>query len=92
VGQVVILLLIFPLAGAASFGSGPAGEWFVPATLVLALVGLCCLGLFALVGPLYHIFGQWAGLQLLLGRDFHYPLIGSLVEKWLPGPETVTEQ
>jgi hypothetical protein len=31
--------------------------------------------------PLFHLLGQWAGLQILRGRDFKYPLVSGWVEK-----------
>jgi uncharacterized Tic20 family protein len=33
--------------------------------------------------PLLHILGQWAGYRVLKGDNYHYPLIGRLVEKSL---------
>jgi uncharacterized Tic20 family protein len=35
-----------------------------------------------LIVPLMHILGQWAGYRVLKGDDYHYPLIGKLVERW----------
>ena len=32
--------------------------------------------------PLFHILGQWAGYRVLKGDDYHYPLLGNIVEKW----------
>lgn len=45
-------------------------------SLLLALV-------IALVVPVLHIFGQWAGYRLLKGDDYHYPFVGRLVDKWI---------
>jgi uncharacterized Tic20 family protein len=61
-------------------------------TLVLFFLGLCLLGLAALFGPLYHILGQWAGLRLLQGHDYRYPLLGRLVADWLVKREKLSEQ
>jgi hypothetical protein len=44
-----------------------------------AIVLMCILAIALLLGPLYHILGQWAGLQVLRGRDFRYPLLGHLI-------------
>ncbi len=43
---------------------------------------------FVLVGallciPLLQILGQWAGLRVLQGRNYHYPVLGRIVEHWL---------
>lgn len=77
------LLMIFPLfLGLFSFGNGPEATLFNPFTIILAFFGLCLLSLALLLGPLYHIFGQWAGLQTLLGRDFNYPLIQRFLANW----------
>jgi len=53
------------------------------------MIGLVALGLSMLVAmlivlivPLLHILGQWAGYRVLKGDDYHYPLLGKLVERW----------
>jgi uncharacterized Tic20 family protein len=43
---------------------------------------LCCSAGIALLIPLYHILGQWAGLRILQGQDYRYPLLGRLVARW----------
>jgi uncharacterized Tic20 family protein len=55
-----------------------------------AIVLMCVLALALLLGPLYHIFGQWAGLQVLRGRDFRYPLLGPLIANWFAKREQNT--
>ena len=54
------------------------------------MVGLVALGLsmlfamfIVLLLPLLHILGQWAGYRVLKGDNYHYPLVGKLVEKWM---------
>jgi uncharacterized Tic20 family protein len=80
--HLIPLILILPFMIAVfSFGAGPAGDWANPVTAVMALVGLCLLAVGVTLGPLYHILGQWAGLQTLLGRDFRYPLFARLVAR-----------
>ncbi len=54
------------------------GEWTVVAGM---MVMVCLLGCTGLVIPLFHILGQWAGLQTLRGRDFKYPLLGRRVNQ-----------
>jgi uncharacterized Tic20 family protein len=48
-----------------------------------AFILLICLAVILLIVPLFQILGQWAGLRILLGHDYHYPLIGRWVENWL---------
>jgi uncharacterized Tic20 family protein len=54
----------------------------------LGIIGMLMLGalllaaiLLILLVPLLHILGQWAGYRLLKGDDYHYPLLGRLIEK-----------
>lgn len=53
------------------------------------MVGIVALGgsmliamVMVLIIPLFHILGQWAGYRILKGDDYHYPLVGKLVERW----------
>ena len=48
----------------------------------LVLFGLLALVL-ALILPLFHILGQWAGYRALKGDEYRYPLAGTLVERWM---------
>ena len=83
VSHLLPVLLIFPVfIGLFSFGLGQEAEFFNPFTVGLAFLGMCMLSIAVLLGPLYHILGQWAGLQVLLGRDFRYPLVGRLTARW----------
>lgn len=36
-----------------------------------------------LIIPIFHILGQWAGYRVLKGDDYHYPLIGRVIESWM---------
>jgi uncharacterized Tic20 family protein len=74
IGIVLFLLSVLLLSAADVIG--------MPGIAAL-MVLLCVFGLFALIVPLFHILGQWAGLRVLQGHDFRYPLIGCLVENWL---------
>ncbi|HSJ89857.1 MAG TPA: DUF4870 domain-containing protein [Anaerolineales bacterium] len=56
----------------------------------MGLVGIIFLGISLLVlfiiilfVPLLHILGQWAGYRVLKGDNYHYPLIGTLIERWI---------
>ena len=55
------------------------GEWLVVAGMMV-MIGL--LSVAGLIVPVFHILGQWAGLRVLQGQDFRYPLLGALVERW----------
>lgn len=68
------------------FGMILTGAWAgdMSSTPIEAILGfsiglLCCLGLLALLLPTYHILGQWAGLRILQGHDYQYPLLGRWV-------------
>ena len=56
----------------------PTPESFIPFFLFLIF-----LAVFLLIAPLYQIIGQWAGLRILQGHDYHYAVIGKLVKRWL---------
>jgi len=46
-------------------------------------VSLLIVLVIALLVPLMHIIGQWAGYRVLNGDDYRYPLVGGTVDKWL---------
>ena len=46
-------------------------------------ISLLIAAVILLVIPLFHILGQWAGYRVLKGDDYHYPVVGRLVEKWI---------
>jgi uncharacterized Tic20 family protein len=56
------------------------GEWISVAGM---MVTLCMLSFVLLVIPLFHILGQWAGLQVLRGSNCRYPLLRGWVAKWI---------
>jgi uncharacterized Tic20 family protein len=72
VGLALLLLSLLLISAADTLGMPGIAA-------VMAL--LCIWGLFALILPLFHILGQWAGLRVLLGQDFRYPLLGRLFDK-----------
>ncbi|HSO12473.1 MAG TPA: DUF4870 domain-containing protein [Anaerolineales bacterium] len=53
---------------------------------VVFSVSLFMAMLVILVVPLLHILGQWAGYRVLKGDEYRYPVVGGLVEKWIPDP------
>lgn len=74
--SIVLGIVSIPLA--ATYLN--SGEWAAVAGMMVMICLLSCTGL---IVPIFHILGQWAGLQVMRGRDFHYPLLGGLVEKWI---------
>jgi uncharacterized Tic20 family protein len=76
-----IFSVVLGLASIAFFAAyGDLGEWNAVAGM---LVWICLMSFVMLVMPLFHLLGQWAGLQILLGREYRYPLLGRWVEKFL---------
>ncbi len=53
------------------------------AGLAILFISMIFAMLIILVIPLFHILGQWAGYRVLKGDDYHYPVVGKLVEKWI---------
>jgi uncharacterized Tic20 family protein len=70
------LLSVVGLNGSASINTS-AGMTGLVVFLVFMLVFLVII----LIVPLFHIMGQWAGYRVLKGDNYHYPLLGNLVEK-----------
>ncbi len=62
------------------FGSSlsPAqGIGFLVFMLVFLIIGIFVM----LALPTYHLFAMIAGIQILKGRDYHYPILGRLLAK-----------
>jgi len=91
--QACVTLLFFGTGFISAIGIGllPISIWAIdiPGSInylgVIGMVFLLLILLFAfaltLIMPLFHILGQWAGYRVLKGDDYHYPIIGKLVEK-----------
>ncbi len=77
---VGLLALIISLGGLGWF-SGSSSPGIVGTVLAGAILLLG--GVVILLIPLLHILGQWAGYRVLKGDDYHYPLVGRLVDKWI---------
>ena len=60
----------------------------------VAVFGMSLLIVFviALLVPVMHILGQWAGYRVLNGDNYHYPLVGRLVDKWISNKSTGEEK
>lgn len=77
-GGALFFLLSIGTAGSQNLDS--SGE--MAGAIVFLVTMLCTAGIMLIV-PLLHIMGQWAGYRLLKGDDYHYPIIGKLVENRL---------
>ena len=60
----------------------------------VAVFGMSLLIVFviALLVPVMHILGQWAGFRVLNGDNYRYPLVGRLVDKWISNKSTGEEK
>jgi uncharacterized Tic20 family protein len=78
-----LIALIILLIAALPFMLNP--EIYQPSTesFLAIFLFLICLAVVVLVVPLYQILGQWAGLRVLQGRDYRYPLVGRWAGRWL---------
>lgn len=52
-------------------------------SIILISLSFFIAALIGLAIPLFHILGQWAGYRVLKGENYHYPIIGKMVEKRL---------
>jgi uncharacterized Tic20 family protein len=82
----LLLIVEMGLSGRPSFSSseGIFGIFVFGISLLISF-------LFILAVPLLHILGQWAGYRVLKGDDYHYPLIGKLVERWIANKTLLAE-
>jgi uncharacterized Tic20 family protein len=83
---ILLLIVGAGMIGGPNFNS-PAGLFGI---IVFGLSLLFSFGLILLI-PLLHILGQWAGYRVLKGSDYHYPLIGKLVKRWILNKTSLTE-
>jgi uncharacterized Tic20 family protein len=75
---LVLVIALVPFLVALRTNGQPPIE-----SLFGALIFLICLAVAVLVVPLFQILGQWAGLRILQGHNYRYPLIGRWAEHWL---------
>ena len=61
-------------------------------SIVIMGVSLLLSAVLLLVVPLLHIMGQWAGYRVLKGENYHYPLIGNLIEGRLYKKSSIEEK
>ena len=54
----------------------------IPGFIIFIIASFIAIAILLLI-PLLHVVGQYAGYRVLKGDNYHYPVIGSLVEKSL---------
>ena len=54
----------------------------LPGFIIFILASFIAIAILLLI-PLLHVVGQYAGYRVLKGDDYHYPLVGRLVEQWI---------
>jgi uncharacterized Tic20 family protein len=86
-----VIAFIILLVAALPFVANP--EMYRPSmeSFLAIFLFLGCLAVVILVVPLYQILGQWAGLRILQGRDYRYPLVGRWADGWLVKREAAAE-
>ena len=75
-------MVIFPITMWASSSHDPNAPIGMIGIVFLLLIMLIALAIILLI-PLFHVLGQYAGYRVLKGDDYHYPLVGRLVEQWM---------
>ncbi|MBK9005851.1 MAG: DUF4870 domain-containing protein [Anaerolineae bacterium] len=81
VGMVAFIALTgFDPESVANSSAGLMGLVVMFGSMIVAL-------LIALLVPLFHIAGQWAGYRVLKGDDYWYPIIGKLIARVIPPKE-----
>lgn len=72
---------LFIFLGLLFIPASAQSEAFTIAMLVLILVILLVLIAGMLALPTYHLFAMIAGIQILKGRDYHYPVLGAYLAR-----------
>ena len=79
-GSMFVMMIAFiPMAMLATLNGSYGSENIVAVGFLFVTLAIAMLIL--LVLPLFHILGQWAGYRVLKGNDYHYPVLGTLVEQ-----------
>ena len=83
-------MVIFPITMWASGSHDPNAPMGMIGIVFLLLIMLIALAIILLI-PLFHVLGQYAGYRVLKGDDYHYPVLGKLVEKWIARQTSLSE-
>jgi len=62
----------------------------IPGFIIFILASFIAIAILLLI-PLFHVVGQYAGYRVLKGDDYHYPVLGKLVEKWIARQTSLSE-
>ncbi|MDQ3006028.1 MAG: DUF4870 domain-containing protein, partial [Chloroflexota bacterium] len=62
----------------------------IPGFILFIIASFIAIAILLLI-PLLHVVGQYAGYRVLKGDDYHYPVLGRLVEKSLLPSSSGTE-
>jgi uncharacterized Tic20 family protein len=84
---VIVFFSMTGLEGSPDLSS-PTG---MPGLVIFGIASLCA-SIIMLIAPLFHILGQWAGYRVLKGDNYHYPLIGKMVERQIAGQTRVSAE
>ena len=80
--------LLFATMGLMETQFGSSSGMF--SLMFFGVISLFAIAIFLLI-PLLHILGQWAGYRVLKGDDYHYPVLGKLVEQWIARQTPLSE-
>jgi uncharacterized Tic20 family protein len=62
----------------------------IPGFIIFIIASFIAIAILLLI-PLFHVVGQYAGYRVLKGDDYHYPVLGKLVEKWIARQISLSE-
>jgi len=91
-GFLYLFGLVLLLASMGAIGGPDFNSSMGIVSMVIMGVVLLISVVLILAVPLLHILGQWAGIRILKGDNYRYPLIGRLVEKRISRTSTIEEK
>ena len=92
-GAVFVYLFgIFLLAASMGIAENlqPGSSEVIPGFIIFIIASLIAIAILLLI-PLFHVVGQYAGYRVLKGDNYHYPVFGKLVEKWISRQTSLSE-
>jgi len=78
--SMIALFLALPLTSSGGYRPGNESLIFL---LIFGIVILVVWAVILLAVPTYHLFAMIAGIQILKGKDYHYPILGKQIERFL---------
>ncbi len=80
---LVYMFGIFLLAATMGIAENlQPGSEVIPGFIIFIIASFIAIAIILLI-PLFHVLGQYAGYRVLKGDDYHYPVLGKLVDKWI---------